>query len=720
MAGIIDLERAAEKLRRYLKLAPLPDLKMLCLFRFFDLLAEYPPAIYESYIREFASTITEIAPKCRPGDFLPEEKESLNRLSKIIANHPLSTDPVRMSLADLEQTIINEGDKSDPVIGDTKAVSVNCLFVEYNPDLDLPPRGRLLKLEIVAEPISARKESDDIVIRNPVEEPDDRFVTQARDSVAAARKYLLKKFGLPLKKRYRFDFRINTTGARLTGDSLGVAMAVGAVIAVSRVEIFREKLAVTPEASFSGALTPDGVLTPIDAEGLQLKIYRAFHSATKYLVVPRSHITEAWDYLSQLEKDTSGRKLELLGAETLAAVAEDPRLVATERYNFPAYTFRKAWKNKRRPLVEVPILAALSILLWVLLAAIWPKTFDPWFDWRIKGIEILGNKFRVINSEFETLWISGEFPHNIDSSGYNSTTKRFCAIDTDSDNKDELFFIPFNSNFPSRLQYYDQNGKLVWEHFTFKDDSRYAQSSVFEPPGLLPYYDKHNKPYVITECAASNPWRIQLMLFDTSGIVTGPYTSRGACCISEHILMDINRDGSNDIILGGSSNILKGACLMAINPFDFFGTCPPYINSTPISSTRRMGGQLYYIYFPVSPLSQDDYVKSGTFYLRYDSANATLLAVTFEGYNFVLPNNRLLNFKTLPRLYWYLDSNFIPKSLIFEDGTPEYINHLLVSAGKETIRDFISLRDSLLSEVIVYKNDSLVHHPAAGIDFYKK
>ena len=207
-------------------MAALPELKLLCGLRFFDIFQTKPPLGLESYVREFLPILAGSAAKSNPEEFLPEEAELLASMVKLLKDSKLEA--VRSEELNAFASLLDQI-KAEPIgfsrieaiPGDRTCVS--CLFVEYYPDLDLPPRGRLLSLSVSADSISSKAERDDVNVRNPVEEPDDRFLEQARSSVKVARDYLNAKYALSLKKRYRFDFALDSTGARFTGDSLGVA-----------------------------------------------------------------------------------------------------------------------------------------------------------------------------------------------------------------------------------------------------------------------------------------------------------------------------------------------------------------------------------------------------------------------------------------------------------------------------------------------------------------
>lgn len=353
MVTVLELEKAAARLRRELKAVAVSEIRLLCGLRFGAVLGEAAPEHREAYLREFLPALAEAAGRCDRREFLPDELGLLGRFVELVeAEADWQGSKELAALAGLVAPGPGVGVGDHLGAADGRVVRVNGLFVEYYPDLDLPPRGRLLTLRVVAMALPGGAEDDDVVVRNPVSDTDDRFLAQARDSVAAARLHLAQRYGWNGKKRYRFDFTVESAGARFTGDSLGVAFAVGAIAALGRIEALREEIGVNSAVAFCGALAAHGVLAPVDVDALKLKVYRGFWSDLKVLVIPRVHITEAWAYLKELEEAHRGRKLELMGADVLADVAGDPRLVPVRRLSVPGYVVRQVWKSKRSPWVQ--------------------------------------------------------------------------------------------------------------------------------------------------------------------------------------------------------------------------------------------------------------------------------------------------------------------------------------------------------------------------------
>jgi len=81
---MMDIERAAARLRRYLSLAPLPELRLFCGLRFFGSIDSAATPGLESYVREFTAALAEAARKCNPREFLPEDGESLAKFVELL------------------------------------------------------------------------------------------------------------------------------------------------------------------------------------------------------------------------------------------------------------------------------------------------------------------------------------------------------------------------------------------------------------------------------------------------------------------------------------------------------------------------------------------------------------------------------------------------------------------------------------------------------------
>lgn len=606
MATILDIEQAASKLRQCLKNGRLPELRLLCGLKFFSLFftADEKTPDPESYLREFVPPLAADARKCHAREFLPEETASLGQFVNLLSRY---TDILRADDITALQSLHTAVLSPAPAVAPPGATDrVTCLFVEYYPDLDLAPRGRLLTLSITATPISSKAISDDIVVRNPVAEPDDRFLAQARDSVAAARSLLWRRYKLPPGKRYRFDFAVDSTGARFTGDSLGIAFAVGAIAALSRIEVFRDRLSISSDAAFSGALSADGQVLPIDNDALKLKIYRAFHSGVKYLVIPRNHITTAWEYLTSLEKEYSGQKkestngkLELMGAETLDSIAADPRFLPRIRSSATAYLTRKVWHTKRSAWVEIPALAALALILFILIA---PARWMPWFDRQpeFSRFNVVDNRLEVLNRDSILVW--GKSIHCKIYEDAHAERRKIYDINGDGKNE-VLVLTPTIDNCDERGWFtcYSSDGDILFRRFCgIMNEYPGDSSNVLYEALYLSVVSDHGNPIIITEVFADNPGCGHICLWNFRGELIGWYINWGGSrfCIAH----DIDHDGHDELFFLNYNNPLNCVALLVLKSDSSFGVSPPYDN--PGFQSVKHGNQLAYILFPPTDLGR--------------------------------------------------------------------------------------------------------------------
>lgn len=605
MSSILEIEKAASRLRRDLKLAQLPELKLLCGLKFFDSVASHPGARLESYVREFIPWLAIAAGKSDPQEFLPGETESLEKLIDILKTQPtgvVSSDDINAFSCLADRIDKSTKDSTPAASTPGSSVRITCLFVEHYPDLDLPPRGRILNLIVTTSRISSKAEDDDVVVRNPVSEPDDRFLAQARDSIKAARAYLFDRYGLPQKKRYRFDYAVDSSGARFTGDSLGVAFAVGAIAALAKVEVFRDKLSVSPHVAFSGALSSDGRLSPVDSDALKLKIYRAFHSVLKHLVIPRKHLADAQAHVLVLEKRHPDRRLDLAGAETLEAVTDDPRLLSTERSSAATYVARKAWKAKRSVWVEVP---ALLVLLAVLFSLVAPARYMPWFD--DNPAFTLANQTNssldVFNRDSVLLWTDA-MPCTLAELYYDYpvlAANMARTFDIDGDGRNEVLALPKYGELCDEqgwIRVYSHDGRLRSGLFAgFPGDENLDNPEIMYDAYSLYVEPINGSPGIITEITKVLGALSCIRLFDSAGNCRGSYVNDGAT--SFRMAQDINGDLQDELFFLNFYNPQLCASLLVLRSDTVCGESPP-----PSDSTQLGGNQLAYVLFPVSDLGK--------------------------------------------------------------------------------------------------------------------
>jgi len=437
-------EIEANLLRRCLQ-TPTPEHRVLCILRFFsqlrELLAESPfPTLVEGYLREFMPALVDAARRADPHDLLPGEQEQLDALWGLLgpdAGTLVAPDDLQV-LATYRDQARSPERQSPPPASKTETL-LAALLVEEVPELQLPPRGRLLWLSVRASEADGDEEKDIVHIFNPHSYDSGPIVQQASVAVSSARGYLKRRYGLPPDRRYRLDFRVLPVTSHLTGNSLGIACAVGTVIAIVRRETLRDSLALQPSVAFTGAVGADGSLEPIDGEGLRLKIERAYHNRLNYVAVPRAHLPEAYEAVRELEKQRPGHTLNVVGADTIDAILDDRNLVNRRRRSAAGFAVSKTRRALNKPKVGLPILVSLLLIL----AIIGRPRLVSMLDNNPATVVIKGKGILVKNQHGRTLW---EKEYACDSLfGYDESWK---VCDLDGDRHNEVLIVP-PTNGPS-------------------------------------------------------------------------------------------------------------------------------------------------------------------------------------------------------------------------------------------------------------------------------
>jgi hypothetical protein len=614
MSDLIRIETAATHLRRCLNVAPTPELQVLCTLEFAGQCRGLEPLL-EPYIREFVPTIAAAARACRAEEFFIDESEAIARAAATIsqaANGAVSGTDIEAirSLSTRIEEYYRSLENAGAGLPDDRHILLNCLLVEDYPELGLPARGRILTLRVTISELGGTESKDECIVDNPVTRITDRFRDQADTSVAVARSLAHSRFGFTTNKHFQVKYKVESTDARFTGDSLGVAFAVGAMAAFVRHEVLRERLSVSSDAAFSGALNADGSIAPIDAEGLRTKIHRAFHSSLRTLVIPRQHLTDAWEYLAALEKLHPGRKLELKGADTLDEIISDPRLVITERVGLTHYVTRKAIKAGRTPWVEVPL---LLILLGVLSLLI----LTP-FDHTPYTVDTTRNGFEVLNQWGHVVWKKTLNCEGGVAEHHNPCWK---IADILGDKRDEVLIVTPSSRWcpdADHLFVYNDTGALLYrrdcrifnqypgDQATDTSDTSHA----FLWSGAVYVVKPNGKVRIITVVDGNDPARSHFKIWDAQGNLAGWYINPGCAGSGFQGLLDYNGDGQEDILVQGYQNRTRGTGVWVMRSDSSRGAGPPYADPRyPLEDVVR-GNQLVYVAMPTTDVGLIDMVNA--------------------------------------------------------------------------------------------------------------
>jgi len=570
--------------------------------------------------------------------------------------------------------------------------------------------------------------ADQVAFDNQVTAPADPFVGVAYQSLQAARLALQNSgFGHRARGSLRAYLSIDGAERSFTGDSIGLAVALVSFTQLLRPEVMRQERFIASDIAVTGSIEPDGRIQPVNDDTLAAKIERAFFSHVRYVVLPDANLAVASDTVKRMNKQYPRRRLGLVHASHLDEVVEDRNIIRSEKVCLGEFIVKKTARYSRLARVQVPLLAGL---IWLLLAILWPKYFDPWFDWHIAEVVAKGNKIAALNSKGQRIFLSDnvgvtlkyEQDHVI-----SPADRDFVIADVDNDGRDEVFLAVDNRKLPARIQLYDDDGTRKWEKLAFiptsypgdVETSRVKRSLSYGALSLREVVTSNGSRCAMASSFASAPARTQFVMFDGLGrVVSGPYLHTGAAFeLGECLSLDINGNGVTEIIYQGYNNRLNRAVLLVLDPLRLSGVSPPFEGDLFEASRMAGGSHLVYIAFPPSPLSVDKQVYNSIREVFCGQEEGRYRVEVREGINF-LAGEQSVKAQDAPVIYYDLDSNFVPIQVFWNDADERRVDDLLRRAGQPEIADHDGLLKTLRSEVIVYKGGRIVHYPAAGIDYY--
>jgi hypothetical protein len=605
MHPLAELESSAHRLQNCLISTSRVDLHLLCGLCFFEKNHSFPKHILEPYVRQFSHKLAEAANQCNPSELLPEDISRLRRLADYLSTEQSQVAGNLESFGSLisryEALTHHEPPFSES--GKGYEILIPCLFVEQNPDLGIGDRGRILNLRVRATAIPHKVAADEALVLHDHAKADPEFQNQASKSLKAARKYLTEHYRIPTKNRYRVEFWFEDPAPRLAGESLGVAFAVGAVVAISRLDVDTVRLSIPSGTAFTGALSADGVIKMIDGEGLRLKIHRATHSHLAAVAVPDKHMVEAVQH-RQGELATAPNKVfQVVGANTLESVMSNRLLIFQKSYRIWEAVARKAWRVKQSLWVEIPALAVLiSILAWIIIV---PLDNTPY------EVRFLDDGFEVVNRFDWQLW-DKTFPGATLDTAPSMASYRSDIADLNGDNSPEVLVL-ISSKRPdslnARLYVYNSQGDTIFTRWC-GIAKKYPTDTI--PEGQPDFYEANRvkvisvngQTHIITELAKQEPSRGYIRIWSNDGDSIGWYINSGG--VRMRHVADADHDGSDDLVFFGFNNRLSCVALFVLPADSLHGVGPPYdtnSNGYDLSYVER-GNHIAYLAFPPTDVWQ--------------------------------------------------------------------------------------------------------------------
>jgi len=503
-------------------------------------------------------------------------------------------------LSDIPKEIRAEGDqimeKWEKYLG-YSSESIYCLLVEKKQALLTPEKARLIELTAHGHKMVSNEGQNIFRFSNLMSSLSEVLSAAVADSLEAADYLIRHVLHLKLPPFY-VTFSFPDKNFTYSGQSLGLPvalLAVGQKLATFEAPL---QLAITREAAFTGRVDINGQVLRIEPEGLEEKIKAAFYSGLRYLVIPEDNIKEASLILYQLLSRHPFRRLELVGVKKLTEIIENEKLV--KKKSVPRFI----WFIKSH---RASILKTLLFLLVLSGLFMLSRHFglQLWKGNQVIYLEIVNDQLLALNENKVTLW-KHQLKNSVEP---GSLTQEL--VDLDGDQKKEIL-VSVNykgaGKQNSEVFLFEQNGRLRWSYQPGKRiktlTDEFTNNFITSIIGAWNFRKDSPEKFILVLANHVTWYPTQITLLNPSGQVIGEYWQVGHLGKDSLVVEDVDEDGWNEIILGGTNNDFQSACLLVLDPRKVEGCSPSSGNPEFQFLGLPPGTQEYYILFPRTTLNQ--------------------------------------------------------------------------------------------------------------------
>ena len=436
------------------------------------------------------------------------------------------------------------------------------------------PEFALLR-ELTIE-LSPRKSDDnkDVIFLDQSADPDGRHREVISQSLRVARGLIERQSGRKPAGQYNVHCRFDEPNT-VVGESMGLGAAAASFCELLRVSGSRQQISLSSGVAFTGTLSDDGSIEPVDEGGLRLKIETCIYSHLSFIVIPRCQIKIAEEFLSGPSYTSiSGALPILIGIDRLEEVFYDRRISIVVQIPSYRLAVRNVWRQRR------PLAAALILLLAGLLAY---QIFGP-FDRNPQFAEfadkwlIVRNKYHAVLARFD---VGRDIVNTLVDPPQESIPRHGCQFyDVDGDGTNEMFFRSAADGNPTDEKLVCRsirNGGINWEKsirrklsFPRKPD---IESEAFSIPAfLVGKFDGDGRPEVILIANHTFFPSLIVKLDARTGEELGEYLHIGQ--LGDLNSADLDGDGVPEIIACGVNNAFRKAAIVVLDARTMGGCSP--------------------------------------------------------------------------------------------------------------------------------------------------
>jgi hypothetical protein len=520
---------------------------------------------------------------------------------------------------------------------------------------DHPARyGRLRRVRL----LGADKNTDhDSIIRHyPVTGAEPVSILERSAITSWGRKKVEKESSRIRNTYFAASLHYDINDASHQGESGSMAVSAMWYTFLQEKADLRQRYTLAGDAAMTGDVDKNGLVLPVDAEGIAPKTEAVFFSWVNLLAVPAQQLREFEECLKKLKKRYPDRTLTLIGIENLDGIFYDRRL---SQYRIDS-RFRHALKKLKKEKFKTAGLPLIVVLLLVIARLVYgPVDKNPVIVDYEGSLLILKNASGSRISEIDVGRRSVEYFLNNPS---HQRYPKFQLIDITNDGINELFYTSYvdrHMNSESFVKAWSVSGdSLIWEHeVTFEYD--YPEQNAFLNSSMrvreVYILNTQSGKKLVFTANPSQYFQTLLNVFDlATGVTEQEFVHPGR--IFDMLVVDLNEDGNDEMVLAGVSNAYWKAAIAVLeyreNEIGYAPATKSYIPEglKPVHPSR-------YLLIPKSIIA--DYFEPLQKYnfstnVNYDPGTKNLFFEVVEG-------NRVLHeYDRDAQAYFYFDRNLMP------------------------------------------------------------
>ncbi|PIQ63462.1 MAG: hypothetical protein COV99_02475 [Bacteroidetes bacterium CG12_big_fil_rev_8_21_14_0_65_60_17] len=358
------------------------------------------------------------------------------------------------------------------------------------------------------------------------------------------------------------------------GHSAGLAISLLYFCEMNRYCNQRRQYRIDPECMMTGEVLEDGTVTPVAPDSLSPKVAAAFFSSTRLLVVPESQVQYVRRELGRLRSLYPDRHLQVRGVGSVQEALADRRIVRSRQIPLVIHSAMRIWRRKWLVAAVFAGLVLGSFGMWWSENVIVPNVTH----WAHDGSAYMG-----LNDAGQELL---RLPMTPSTRAYivqtDQTMTPWAAVaDVDGDGFGDLIALEFpdsNKGVPGGLVTMNGRTHDVTVCHCFTMDLPYPRdltiiSDWMTPKSLLVEdlnQDGRAEAYVIAMHSFYPAVLMQLDPVSARPLATYHHPGAFYTLVSD----DVDGDGYDELLLGGTNNSMDRAILAVLDPRRIEGMGP--------------------------------------------------------------------------------------------------------------------------------------------------